>query len=189
MAALDSRNKILCTASKLFKVQGYHATGLNQIIKESGAPKGSIYHYFPNGKEELAIAAIQLSSRQVQENLRRDLAEIADPIQSILHFVNQLADEFDPNEMKQGISISLLALETAMMSEPLRVACQSAVEARGEIFAEKLAEGGFGQDEAGELGMMIHLLIEGAITLSLTKKSNAPFRMVARRIRAMLMIS
>lgn len=42
----DSREKILHTASRLFQLQGYHATGLNQIVKESGAPKGSLYHFF-----------------------------------------------------------------------------------------------------------------------------------------------
>ena len=50
----QTREKILSTATRLFYFQEFHGTGLNQIIKESGAPKGPIYHFFPEGKEQLA---------------------------------------------------------------------------------------------------------------------------------------
>ena len=70
-----SRQKILETAADLFKSQGYHATGLNQIIKESGAPKGSIYHYFPGGKEELAIESIKLAVQKVKDGLMDNLSQ------------------------------------------------------------------------------------------------------------------
>ena len=44
---MNTREKILTTAAFLFQKNGYHATGLNEIIKESGTPKGSLYYYFP----------------------------------------------------------------------------------------------------------------------------------------------
>jgi TetR/AcrR family transcriptional regulator, lmrAB and yxaGH operons repressor len=52
-----TRDQIIQTTCTLLESQGYHATGLNQILKESGAPKGSLYYYFPQGKEELAEEA------------------------------------------------------------------------------------------------------------------------------------
>ena len=50
----DARVKAIETAERLFRVQGYAATGLTQIIEESGSPKGSFYFHFPGGKRQLA---------------------------------------------------------------------------------------------------------------------------------------
>ena len=86
----NSRKKILETAASLFKTQGYHATGLSQIIKESGSPKGSIYHYFPGGKEELAIESVKLAVQKVKEDLINDLSQCSDPVKSIEQFLKKM---------------------------------------------------------------------------------------------------
>ena len=54
----QTKQRILQTAMRLFHTQGYHATGVSQILKESVSPKGSLYYHFPGGKEQLAIEAI-----------------------------------------------------------------------------------------------------------------------------------
>nr|WP_243763813.1 helix-turn-helix domain-containing protein [Bacillus sp. XF8] len=53
MEQTNTKEKLLNAASKLFRKQGYHATSLSQITKESNALRGSIYYYFPEGKEQL----------------------------------------------------------------------------------------------------------------------------------------
>ncbi|GAA3331467.1 hypothetical protein GCM10020331_088170 [Ectobacillus funiculus] len=64
-----------CIAA-FFQLQGYHATGLNQILTESETPKGSLYYHFPNGKEQLAIEAVNNMKDFVQakteKNFQRD---------------------------------------------------------------------------------------------------------------------
>ena len=54
----DARVRAIDTAERLFRIQGYTATGLSQILQESGAPKGSFYFHFPRGKAQLAEEAI-----------------------------------------------------------------------------------------------------------------------------------
>ena len=49
--------------ARLLQQQGYNATGVNEIVARSGAPKGSLYFHFPGGKEELAMQAMMSSGR------------------------------------------------------------------------------------------------------------------------------
>ncbi|MCU0502772.1 MAG: TetR/AcrR family transcriptional regulator, partial [Anaerolineae bacterium] len=69
-----TRDQIIATTAALLERQGYYATGLSQIIHESGAPKGSLYYYFPAGKEELTAEAIERSSRLLASHTRAELA-------------------------------------------------------------------------------------------------------------------
>ncbi len=61
---LSSRDKLAWTAAKLFQERGFHGVGLAEILKQSGLPKGSLYHHFPNGKTDLALAAAALAHRE-----------------------------------------------------------------------------------------------------------------------------
>lgn len=91
MKKANARDKILETASRLFQLQGYHATGLNQIIKESGSPKGSLYYYFPKGKEELAIHAVHYTNKYVQVQIKESLNKSSDAAQAIQYFIEELS--------------------------------------------------------------------------------------------------
>ena len=57
--AIDTRSRILQAAQRLFRKRGYHATGLNDILELAQAPKGSMYHHFPGGKEEIGVCVIE----------------------------------------------------------------------------------------------------------------------------------
>jgi TetR/AcrR family transcriptional repressor of lmrAB and yxaGH operons len=69
-----TRDQIIQTTSDLLENQGYHATGMSEIVKASGAPKGSIYYYFPKGKEEITSEAVLFAGRMVAERIRVHLA-------------------------------------------------------------------------------------------------------------------
>ena len=183
---LDTRDRFVKTASKLFENKGYHATGLNEILKESGAPKGSLYYYFPNGKEELALEAINLSSKNIQRDIKEALAQILDPIDAIQIHIEKIAEFMTKEEKIHDVSISLLALETYLSSELLRKACEAAFVSFENIFAEKLIQGGFEEEKAHELSMVIQSMIEGAITISLTKQNGTSLFAVAKQIKILL---
>ncbi|MEC3758470.1 transcriptional regulator YxaF [Bacillus halotolerans] len=178
----DSREKILHTASRLFQLQGYHATGLNQIVKESGAPKGSLYHFFPNGKEELAIEAVSYTGKIVEHVIQQSMDESSDPTEAIQHFIKKTASQFDNTESIQGIPVGLLASETALISEPLRTVCMKVFKSWETVFARKLKENGFAEEEANQLGTLINSMIEGGIMLSLTNKDKTPLLLIAEQI-------
>ena len=63
----ETRTRILDVTADLFRRYGYNGTGLKQIVAEANAPFGSLYHFFPDGKEQLGDAAIRQSGRMYLE--------------------------------------------------------------------------------------------------------------------------
>lgn len=181
-----SKERLTKTASRLFQLQGYHATGLNQITKESGAPKGSLYYYFPQGKEQLALESVQLTTKFVLEQITAGLHQSPDPIDAIPAFILDMAERIHREGYQGGVPIASIALETSLISDSLRESCQNAYASFQEAFAQKLREGGFAEEQAWELGMVINAMVEGAFLLSFTMQDSAPLRAVAKRIPALL---
>src|SRR5690349_11935612 len=175
----STRDQIIETTSILLEAQGYHATGLNQIIAESGSPKGSLYYYFPQGKEELVAEAVARSGRITERNIRTGLAEIADPAESIASFVRLIAGAGESSNFSAGGPLTTVALETVNSSERLNLACREAYSWLRGAFAEKLLAGGFAPERAAALATFIVSAIEGGIILSRPSHSGDALRQVA----------
>ena len=84
---IDSREKTLAAAAKLFRQQGYHGTALQEIFRAGGSPRGSLYFHFPNGKEEIGEAALALAG----EGVRRAIARAAETSESAEIFLTRIA--------------------------------------------------------------------------------------------------
>nr|WP_251009743.1 TetR/AcrR family transcriptional regulator [Bacillus sp. ISL-39] len=177
---------MISAASRLFQLQGYHGTGLNHILKESGAPKGSLYYYFPDGKEQLAVESVQLTAQHVRDRIKRGLDQKKDAVEAIQGFIEEMAKQYQNDGSQEGVPIAAVALETALFSEPIRKACQSGYEGFQEAFAEKLLQSGFEESRARELGIVINSMIEGAFLLSFTTGNNEPLLLAAKNIPALL---
>src|SRR5256885_16059503 len=66
----DSRASMVRSAASLIRSRGVSATSLSDVLADSGAPRGSIYHHFPDGKRQLAVDAISWTSERVLAHLR-----------------------------------------------------------------------------------------------------------------------
>jgi len=83
-----SREAFIAATGRLLRRQGYAATGLNEIVARSGAPKGSLYFHFPGGKEQLALAAME----QTGEQLRAAIAAIMGSCETTMDGLSVLID-------------------------------------------------------------------------------------------------
>ncbi|HZU71047.1 MAG TPA: TetR/AcrR family transcriptional regulator [Ktedonobacteraceae bacterium] len=185
----STRDQIIETTCTLLEAQGYHATGLNQIIAESGSPKGSLYYYFPKGKEELTAAAIERSGRIVEQNIRAGLASIKDSAEAISNFVRSIARGVELSNFSAGGPLTSVALETVNSSERLNLACREAYGWLRDAFAEKLVAGGFTPERAAALATFVVSAIEGGIILSRTNHSGDPLRQVAAELGNYLQVA
>ncbi|KUJ76556.1 TetR family transcriptional regulator [Ruegeria marisrubri] len=83
---LPTKDRLIRTAAELFQRSGYHGVGLSELLAAADAPKGSLYHHFPNGKSDLAIAAATWAS----DGMLRMIAASFEPADSFMEGVETL---------------------------------------------------------------------------------------------------
>jgi len=173
-----SREQIIEKTCELLEMQGYHGTGLNQIVKESGSPKGSLYYYFPGGKEELAIQAIEHAGSLVLNRIRQNLALVDNPAHAIRDFIRNIAINVERSGYAKGGPITTIALETASSSEQLRAVCDQIYQDWQNAFSEKLQTVHL-PERAASMSTLIIAAIEGGVILCRTSRSREPLERVA----------
>ncbi|CAM3780942.1 TetR/AcrR family transcriptional regulator [Kibdelosporangium persicum] len=172
----DTRERVLKTAAALFRTQGYHATGLNQVLAEGGAPKGSLYFHFPGGKEQLAVESLRLSGGELSERFRQT--------QSLDEVLELLGKRLVESDFREGCPIATVALDAAADSEQIRQACDGAYAGWERVIADSLAEQGIKNAEA--LATTVLAAIEGALLLARTRKDLAPLRQVGHHLKLLI---
>jgi TetR/AcrR family transcriptional repressor of lmrAB and yxaGH operons len=169
----DARERAIRTAGRLFRTQGYAATGLTQIIEESGAPKGSFYFHFPGGKRELALEVVAAYRTETTAGFRA-LAEASagEPARFVRGLARAVAREMAASDWKLGCVAQVLSQELA----PADVEAADALAALFGEWTEVIAAA-LHADATQALALVAGL--EGARTLARTSRSAAPFDAVA----------
>ncbi|WP_145412905.1 TetR/AcrR family transcriptional regulator [Paenibacillus xylanexedens] len=171
----NARDLIVGTAARLFFSQGYHATGLNQIIKESNTPKGSLYHYFPQGKEELALECIQSANAHILQRFEEIFAAHETTAEGIRQFIYETANEAEANGYTGFLPFSFwAAVETSCISQQLRTASQNVFAGWQDIIARHLILDGMSNKKARETALLVISLMEGALIITLTNQDKQP---------------
>ncbi len=177
---LSTRDKIIRTTSNLLENQGYHGTGIAQIIKESGAPKGSVYFHFPGGKEQIASEAVLYAGARTAARIHESLALTDGAPQAIKSFVEGIALYVEESGFQSGGPLLIVAAETATQSTVLNTSCRKAYSLIHAAFEDKLQEEGINPIIASALSTTIMAAVEGGIVLSRTYHSSAALRQIAK---------
>lgn len=163
----DARIRTIGAAATLFRKNGYAATGMNHIVDEAHAPRGSLYHHFPGGKEELAVAAIEHATADVNELIDWAIARGADsPHDTIEALGRGLARWLEDSHFEDGCPIATIALETAHISEPLRSATHRSYTHWIDQLTEHLVAHGHDPEHAIPLARTIIAGLEGSLILA-----------------------
>jgi TetR/AcrR family transcriptional repressor of lmrAB and yxaGH operons len=178
-AAVHKAN-LVQAAMRLFRRQGYASTGLAQILAESGAPRGSLYHYFPSGKEALGEAAVELAGRRIHEMLSAHAERHADPKRFLRAYGRTMAGWMADSEFRSGCPIATTLLETAPASPAITAAGKGAIDSWVEVIAGVFTRAGEGPREARRRAELVIAAMEGALILARVRRSGRPILDVAR---------
>ncbi|MGD1284005.1 TetR/AcrR family transcriptional regulator [Mycobacterium seoulense] len=160
-----SRAALIDAAATLFRRQGYAATGLNQILEEAGVKPGSLYHHFPDGKQQLAAAVVDTAGRAIERLLRQFLSS-GRPVADIVDQWIDLLIAGLAGDQRDGCPIEPIATESVNASAVVRAASASAFHSWAVAIEERLRSDGWSQAEARRIAVGVISLIEGALILS-----------------------
>ncbi len=176
-AEAKHRDAIVTAAAGLFRERGYSATGMNDIVAASGAPKGSLYHYFPAGKAQLGAAAVTLAGGAVA-SFMQSLAEQTDSSSAFLRAYGHLVGEaLAQSGFRLGCPISTVLLENAPQEEAITQAGRDVIAQWAGIVAGVLERDGVQEATAHRLASLTIALIQGALLQSRVAQSIAPLQL------------
>lgn len=171
----DSRARAIEGAERLFRTQGYAATGLTQILEESGAPKGSFYFHFPEGKRQLAREVLDVYGARVLTGLRALAAKHSDPAGFIRAVCKAMALEMEATHWTLGCAAQNLAIELAPGDREFADALAETFAGWTAAITEAIRPAYPSRAIAERRATAILAALEGAKTLARTARSAAPF--------------
>ena len=160
-----SRAALLDSAALLFRRQGYAATGVNQILESAEVKAGSLYHHFPDGKQELAAAVVAGVGGDIERRLRgfleSDLA-VADIVDAWIDLMSAGLT----SDRRDGCPIEPIATESVNASPQVRDASARVFGGWRLAVADRLRADGWPADDADRTALAVIALLEGALILS-----------------------
>jgi len=172
---VSTRDRLVATAAQLYGRFGYTGVGLKQVAAEAGVPIGSLYHFFPGGKEELAAEALRLSGQGYQLLVEGVFESAPDLVTGIRTCFDSAAEVLAASGYADACWIETVALEVASTNEPLRLVTAEIFERWIEA-ATRLVEaaGAVDAESARRFGIAIITGLEGAFVLSRSLRSPEP---------------
>lgn len=176
-----TRERILYAAAELFRRQGYSGTGIKQIASAAGAQLGSIYHFYPGGKEELAERVIEAAGPFFAALVAASMEDApTDPVGWVEAFFEGAGENVRASGYADACPISTVAMEVASTNERLRLATADAFGGWVEAIEANLLRLGVPGSEAHGLAISLLGALEGGFVLARATRSIEPLEAAAR---------
>ena len=162
----------------LLAKHGLQATSFSDVLALTGAPRGSVYHHFPEGKEQLVAAAVELAGERAVALLDELEGASADEIAQ--RFLAMWRSILVRSDFSAGCAV--LAVTVATDSQALLENAASVFRAWRGRLASLLESGGLGRTDATGFATLLVAASEGAVVLARAEQSVEPFDLVAERL-------
>ena len=162
----DTRNRLLTATNESFRRRGFNGTSLKLVTEAANAPTGSLYHFFPGGKDELAAEVIATSGAAYRELFEAIAAEADGPGAAITAFFDGAATTLEETDFIDPCPIGTVAREVASTNEPLRAATERVFSSWIDAATTYLAAAGVEREEAERLALIIVATLEGGFVLA-----------------------
>lgn len=177
---------MVVSAALLVREQGARATSIDDVLQHSGAPRGSVYHHFPGGREELLRAATEYAGRFVEAALERGVG--ADPLAALDAFLAAYRGALVEHDFRPGCPVAAVAIEAPAPGEGtdlLDAAARAFAGWEARLTAQYVGAG-VDPARARDLATTVLASVEGALILCRARRDVAPLDVVHRQLRTLI---
>lgn len=183
---LPTRARLVAAMADALQRRGLHGVGLAELLAQAQAPKGVLYHHFPGGKTELAVAAIEDIVQRMGEGLDKLMAGNPDPIAALKRWITGAQRQLDASGFERGCPLATVALESTSDDTAIRAALARAFATiRGRV-SQALVATGTPAERAEGIAALIVAAYEGGLLQARVAGHAGPMAMVTNTLLALL---
>jgi TetR/AcrR family transcriptional repressor of lmrAB and yxaGH operons len=184
--AQDTRTRMLEKTATLLQHRGYYGTSLNDILKASAAPRGSLYFHFPGGKDQLVLEATRASAEIATAELRHLLDTCPSPANAVRAYAEGAAELMRQTDFTFGCPVAPVILDAAGNVPELEALCKATLEGWQALMRDAFIEAGIATARAPTLALMAVAAIEGALILARANRDSSPLETIAVELEALI---
>jgi len=166
--------RMLETATRLVQARGYHGTGLNSILEESQAPRGSLYFHFPGGKSKLVLESTKAAVDAVTQERTQILSRAESPAAALRLIGEGIAKLLRETDFERGCPISPIVFDGTGESPELSGLCESTFEAWIGLLRAGFERAGIPRHRAKSLSILAQSALQGAALIARAYRSDEP---------------
>ena len=176
--AESARDRMVDSAIKFLATQGFQGASFSSILEDSNAPRGSIYHHFPGGKDELILAAIDRSGRRAEQIVEGFRGRSAEGI--VTSFVALWRSILLMSDFRAGCSV--LGATVSSGDDGIVDRAADVFRSWQAALADVIEAAGTPREQAEDLGALLVASCEGAVVLCRAQRSTEPLDRVERSL-------
>jgi AcrR family transcriptional regulator len=185
--ASNPRDRMVVSAALLIRERGAQATAISNVLKHSGAPRGSAYHYFPGGRMQLLEEATEYAGAYIAAKI----SAAENSVGLLDGLVDGYREQLIRSDYRAGCPIVAVTVEAGDPDNPERTTklierASAAFALWTDLIGKRLMAEGVTASRAEELAMLVTTSIEGAIIVARASRDVKPLGLVQRQLRALL---
>lgn len=158
----------------LMRSYGLSGSGIKDVVRESATPRGSVYHFFPQGKAQIVAQALEVYSGRVADFMETALSSKKAAPQKVTALFEAFAKRVEEAAFQKSCAFGAVTLDLGSDDESLRLVIANAFETWRAGIARHFEL--LGRQHADSFAGMVLTAIEGAYIRARAERSGRPFR-------------
>lgn len=183
----NPRDRMVVSAALLIRERGAQATAISDVLKHSGAPRGSAYHYFPGGRTQLLEEATDYAAAYIADKISaaQSAGELLDDL------IGMYRTQLVRTDYRAGCPVVAVTVEAGDPENPapttrLIERAAAAFAQWTDLIGQRLIVSGVSAERAEELAMLVTTSLEGAIIVARASRDVKPLDLIHSQLRTLL---